>query len=76
MVYKPEHVVDLETGAIVDADVRAGDEHDFEELTERILEAEDRMNKRWVTRRTPSAWRWWRRTPGTSSSTRSGYCRA
>ncbi|MCA1790288.1 MAG: transposase, partial [Thioalkalivibrio sp.] len=44
MVYKPEHVVDLETGAIVDADVRPGDEHDTEKLTERLLEAEDRMN--------------------------------
>jgi transposase len=26
MIYKPEHVVDLETGAIVDADVRPGDD--------------------------------------------------
>jgi transposase len=44
MIYKPEHVVDLETGAIVDADVRPGDEHDTEDLTERLLAAEDRMN--------------------------------
>ena len=44
MIYKPEHVVDLETGAIVDADVRPGDEHDTEDLTERLLAAEARMN--------------------------------
>ena len=44
MIYKPEHVVDLETGAIVDADVRPGDEHDTEELTQRILAAEQRIN--------------------------------
>lgn len=45
MIYKPEHVVDLETGAIVDADVRPGDEHDTEELTQRILVAEQRVNQ-------------------------------
>ncbi len=44
MIYKPEHVVDLETGAIVDVDVRPGDEHDTEDLTERLLGAEDRLN--------------------------------
>jgi hypothetical protein len=27
MIYKPEDVVDLDTGAIVDADVRQGNEH-------------------------------------------------
>lgn len=43
MIYKPEHVVDLETGAIVDADVRPGDEHDTENLTDRLLAAEARM---------------------------------
>ncbi|MEX2610281.1 MAG: transposase [Gemmatimonadota bacterium] len=45
MVYKPEHVVDLETVAIVDADVRPGDEHDTADLTQRLLEAEPRMNE-------------------------------
>jgi transposase len=45
MVYKAEHVVDLETGAIVDADVRPGDEHDTEDLTDRVLSAEARMNR-------------------------------
>jgi transposase len=44
MTYKPEHIVDLETGAIVDVDVRPGDEHDTEDLTERLLAAEDRLN--------------------------------
>lgn len=44
MVYKPEHLVDLDTGAIVDVDVRPGDEHDTAALTERILAGEERMN--------------------------------
>jgi len=44
MVYKPEHLVDLDTGAIVDVDVRPGDEHDTAALRERILAAEERMN--------------------------------
>jgi transposase len=45
MIYKPEHVVDLETGAILDADVRSGDAHDTEDLTDRILETEARVNE-------------------------------
>ena len=44
MIYKPEHVVDLETGAIVDAEVRPGDEHDTADLTEKVLEVEARLN--------------------------------
>lgn len=42
---KPEHVVDLETGAILDADVRPGDEGDSEELSERVLDVEERLNE-------------------------------
>lgn len=45
MIYKPEHVVDLETGAIVDADVRPGDEHDTDDVTQRVLAAEVRVNQ-------------------------------
>jgi transposase len=37
MIYKPEHVVDLETGAIVAAEVRAGDAADTEQLPERLV---------------------------------------
>jgi len=44
MVYKPQHLVDLDTGAIVDVDVRPGDEHDTTDLTQRILLAEERLN--------------------------------
>jgi transposase len=44
MTYKPEHTVDLETGAIVDVDIRPGDEHDTADLAERVIEAEERMN--------------------------------
>jgi len=45
MIYKPEHVVDLETGAIVDADVRPGDAPDTEDLADRVLETEARLNE-------------------------------
>lgn len=41
MVYKPEHLTDLETGAIIRAEVRAGDAGDAgdsEALCERVLE--------------------------------------
>ena len=39
MVYLPEHTVDLDTGAIVQAQVWAGDHRDSEELSERVIEA-------------------------------------
>ena len=38
MGYKPEHLTDLESGAIVRAEVRWGDAGDSEELSERVLE--------------------------------------
>ena len=44
MLYKPEHVVDLETGAIVAVDLQFGDHADGHGLAERVLEAEARMN--------------------------------
>ena len=44
MMYKPEHVVDLETGAIVDVDVKLGDEADAKDLTERVRAAEEGVN--------------------------------
>jgi len=39
MVYLPEHTVDLDTGAIVQAQVLTGDHRDSEELSERVIEA-------------------------------------
>ena len=39
MVYLPEHTVDLDTGAIVQAQVLAGDHRDSEGLSERVIEA-------------------------------------
>lgn len=39
MIYKPEHVVDLETGAIVAAEVRAGDAADTAQWPARMVEA-------------------------------------
>ena len=39
MIYKPEHVTDLESGAIVQAEVRLGDEGDTEGLSGRVVEA-------------------------------------
>jgi transposase len=44
LIYKAEHMVDLDTGAIVDAEVRPGDEHDTEALSCRVVEAEARLN--------------------------------
>lgn len=38
MVYQPEHLTDLETGAIIRAEVRTGDSGDSEELSDRVLE--------------------------------------
>lgn len=45
MIYKPEHLVDLETGAIVDVALKPGDEPDAKELTTRVREAEVRVNE-------------------------------
>lgn len=39
MIYKPEHVTDLESGAIVAAAVRCGDEGDTADLAARVLAA-------------------------------------
>ena len=39
MIYKPEHVTDLESGAIVAATVRLGDEGDTRDRAARVLEA-------------------------------------
>ena len=44
MLYKPEHVVDLETGAIVAVELNLGDERDATGLADRVLEAEQRVN--------------------------------
>jgi transposase len=44
MIYKPEHVVDLETGAIVAVDLKPGDEADATDLTERVRDAEEGLN--------------------------------
>lgn len=43
MIYKPEHVVDLETGAIVDVELNFGDQHDAKGLAERVLDAAERV---------------------------------
>jgi transposase len=43
MLYKPEHVVDLDTGAIVDADILLGDCPDTEDLPGRLIEAQIRL---------------------------------
>lgn len=39
MVYKPEHIVDLESGAIIAAEVRPGDAGDTEDLSGRVMDA-------------------------------------
>jgi transposase len=37
MLYKPEHVVDLDTGAVVSAEVRLADQADTTDLAERVM---------------------------------------
>ena len=44
MIYKPEHVVDLETGAIVDVELKPGDEADGADLPERVRDVEESVN--------------------------------
>ena len=45
MIYKPEAVVDLDTGAIVQAQVQPGDEADHKNMAGRILEAQQNINR-------------------------------
>jgi transposase len=45
MIYKPEAVVDLDTGAIVQADVHPGDQADHKEMATRVLEAQQTINE-------------------------------
>jgi transposase len=45
MIYKPEHLIDLDTGAILDADVRPGNEADTDDLANRLSEADKRLKK-------------------------------
>ncbi len=44
MSYKPEHVVDLETGAIVDVELNFGDQHDAKGLAPRVRDAAERVS--------------------------------
>ena len=45
MSYNPEAVVDLDTGAIVQADVHPGDQADHKEMATRVLEAQQAINQ-------------------------------
>lgn len=45
MLYKPEAVVDLDTGAIVQAEVHLGDHSDHKEMATRIFEAQQTLNQ-------------------------------
>lgn len=45
MIYKPEAVVDLDTGAIVQADVQPGDQADHQEMATRVLAAQQTINQ-------------------------------
>lgn len=45
MIYKPEAVVDLDTGAIVQAQVHTGDQADHKEMATRVLEAQQNLNQ-------------------------------
>jgi transposase len=45
MIYKPEAVVDLDTGAIVQAEVQPGDQVDHQEMAGRVLSAQQNINR-------------------------------
>jgi transposase len=45
MLYKPETVVDLDTGAIVQAEVQPGDQADHQGLATKVLEAQQTINQ-------------------------------
>ena len=45
MIYKPEHVVDLETGAIIAAEILPGDQGETEQLNQRIVEAGETLHQ-------------------------------
>lgn len=45
MIYKPEAVVDLDPGAIVQAQVHPGDQADHKEMATRVLEAQQNINQ-------------------------------
>ena len=45
MIYKPEHTVDLDTGAIVRAEVRLGHEADQKDLSLHVLQAQENINQ-------------------------------
>ena len=45
MIYKPEHTVDLDTGALLQAEVRLGDEADAQDLSLHVLQAQENINQ-------------------------------
>ncbi len=45
MIYKPEAVVDLDTGAVVQAEVHPGDQADHQELATKVFEAQQTINQ-------------------------------
>src|ERR1035441_8142590 len=45
MLYKPEHTVDLDTGAILQAEVRLGHETDPKDLSLHVLQAQENVNQ-------------------------------
>ena len=45
MIYKPEHTVDLDTGAILQAEVRLGNEADHKDLALHVLQAQENINQ-------------------------------
>jgi len=45
MIYKPEHTVDLDTGAILKAEVRLGHEANQKDLSLHVLQAQENINQ-------------------------------
>ena len=45
MIYNPEHTVDLDTGALLQAEVRWGDQADQKDLSLHVLQAQENLNQ-------------------------------
>ena len=58
MAYKPEHVVDLESGAIVSAVVHPADQGDTKTLASTLLDAQAKLGA--VREADASKTTWWR----------------
>ena len=75
MIYKPEHVTDLESGVVVAAEVRCGDEGDTVDLAARVMAAGETLARVCDDRKRPKVLTSLTRTRVTPRWRRSAACR-